>query len=89
MRVAPPVCLSPEQRNELEQASRARSLPARLVERARIVLRAADGWLDKDIAAELGINSAVNFRFAKFRDEDLNLCKTVSRSLPLMLFGGG
>ena len=55
MRVAPPIRLSVEQRKELEQASRARSLPARLVERTRIVLRAADGWLDKDIAAELGI----------------------------------
>ena len=28
-------------------------MPARLVERARIVLLAADGWQDKDIAAEL------------------------------------
>src|ERR1700724_1554183 len=55
MRVAPPINLNSEQRKELEQASRARSLPARQVERARIVLRAADGRLDKDIAAELGI----------------------------------
>ena len=57
MRVAPPISLSPEQRKELEQISRARSLPARQVERARIVLRAADGWLDKDIAEELGITA--------------------------------
>src|SRR5258705_2087559 len=55
MRVARPVSLNPEQRQLLEQQSRARSLPARQVERARIVLRAADGWLDKDIASELGI----------------------------------
>src|SRR6202163_236372 len=55
MRVAPPIVLEPEQRRLLEQQSRARSLPARLVERARIVLRAADGWQDKTIAAELGI----------------------------------
>ena len=55
MRVAPPIELSPEERKELEQVARARSLPAREVERARIVLRAADGSLDKDIAAELGV----------------------------------
>ena len=34
---------------------RARWLPARVVERARIVLRAAEGWQDKAIAAGLGI----------------------------------
>lgn len=55
MRVAPPIVLDSEQRQLLEQQSRARSLPARQVERARIVLRAADGWQDKQIAAELGI----------------------------------
>jgi len=54
MRVARPITLNPEQRQALEQQSRARSLPARQVERARIVLRAADGWQDKEIAAELG-----------------------------------
>ena len=40
MRVARPIELNPEQQNILEQQARARSLPARLVERARIVLRA-------------------------------------------------
>jgi transposase len=55
MRVARPIVLDPEQRRLLEQQSRSRSLPARLVERARIVLRAADGWQDKAIAAALGV----------------------------------
>ena len=55
MRIARPVILNPEQRQLLERRSRARSLPARQVERAWIVLRAADGWQDKDIASELGI----------------------------------
>jgi len=55
MRVARSVILNSEQRQQLEQQARARSLPARQVERARIVLRAADGWQDKDIARELGI----------------------------------
>ena len=43
MRVARPVLLNAEQRQALEQRARARSLPARLVERSRIVLLAADG----------------------------------------------
>jgi transposase len=55
MRVARPVSLDPEQLQLLERQARTRSLPARQVERARIVLRAAAGWLDKDIASELGI----------------------------------
>lgn len=55
MRVARPVKLNPAQRSVLEQYSRARSKPARLVERARIVLRAADGLQDKQIAKELSI----------------------------------
>ena len=55
MRVARRVPLSPEQRRTLEQHSRARSLPARLVERARIILRAADGLQDQQIADELNI----------------------------------
>ena len=56
MRVAPTIDLNPEQREGLEQRSRARSLPLRVVERARIVLMAAAGKQDKEIAAELGIS---------------------------------
>jgi transposase len=56
MRVAPTVELDAEQREVLEQRSRARSLPARMVERARIVLMAAAGKQDKEIAEELGIS---------------------------------
>ena len=55
MRVARPVLLNPEQRQTLEQRARARSLPARLVERSRIVLLAADGNQDLEIAAALKI----------------------------------
>jgi transposase len=55
MRTAAAITLTTEQRSVLEQQARARSLPARQVERARIVLRAADGWQNKDIADELGI----------------------------------
>ncbi len=55
MRIARPVVLKPEEEEILKQRARARSLPARVVERARIVLLAAVGWQDKQIAAELGI----------------------------------
>jgi transposase len=55
MRVARPVELNLEQRSTLERHARARSIPARLVERARIVLLAADGFQDKQIAEELHI----------------------------------
>jgi len=65
MRVARPVILDAEQRRVLEQQSRARSLPARLVERARIVLRAAAAWKDRQIAAELGITPEKAARWRK------------------------
>lgn len=55
MRVARKVELSSEDRAALEQRARGRTLPARLVERSRIVLRAADGLQDQEIAAEFGI----------------------------------
>lgn len=55
MRVAAPVVLSDDQRLLLEQHSRGRRLPARLVERARIVLLAAQGLQNKEIAARMGI----------------------------------
>jgi transposase len=55
MRVARPIVLNKQQQEALEQLVRRRSLPARLVERARIVLRAAAGMQDQQIAAELGI----------------------------------
>jgi transposase len=55
MRVARSVVLSAEQRGMLESRSRARSASARSVERARIVLLAAGGMQDKQIAAKLKI----------------------------------
>ena len=48
MRIAAAVALNPEQRQALERMARARSMPARRVERARIVLRItpenAEAW---------------------------------------------
>jgi LuxR family transcriptional regulator, maltose regulon positive regulatory protein len=50
MRVAPAIRLSPEQRTVLESQARSRSLPVQVAERARIVLLAAAGQQDKEIA---------------------------------------
>ena len=47
-----PICCA-EQQATLEQWARSRSLPARVVERARIVLLAAQGRQDKQIAATM------------------------------------
>jgi len=56
MRVAPPVELTEDQERALHQWARGRSLPARQVERARVVLLAAAGKQDLEIAAEIGIS---------------------------------
>ena len=53
MRVAVAIALSGEERATLERYARGRSTPARLVLRAQIVLRAAKGKQNKDIAADL------------------------------------
>jgi transposase len=55
MRVAPTVELSEEQREILMRWSRGRSTPHRLMQRARIVLLAAEGRQNKEIAETLGV----------------------------------
>ena len=57
MRVAPPVVLDPASRTELERLSRKRSLAARVVVRSRIILLAADGLQNQQIADELGVST--------------------------------
>lgn len=54
-RVASSVSLSEEDRALLTRWSRGRSTAARLVHRAKIVLYASDGWTNKEIAEELGL----------------------------------
>ena len=51
MRVAPPVELTEDLERALQQWARGWSLPARQVERARVVLLAAAGKQDLEIAA--------------------------------------
>jgi transposase len=65
MRVAPPVKLTEDQDRTLQQWARARSLPARQVERARVVLLAAAGKQDLEIAAEIGISNQKAARWRK------------------------
>src|SRR5665811_517537 len=55
MRVAQPVILSEEVRRKLEQQSRGRSTQSRVVLRSRIVLLAAEGLQNKQIAAALNV----------------------------------
>lgn len=81
MRVAREVKLSAEDREMLEQQARGRSLPARLVERSRIVLRAAEGLQDREIAMEFGITPEKAARWrSRFLDGGLEaLAKDASR----------
>lgn len=70
MRVAPRVVIDSSQRAALEQWARSRSLPARQVERARVVLLASAGKTDLEIAAELRIG---NHKVARWRKRFLKL----------------
>ena len=70
MRVAPQVVLTEDQAQTLQQWARGRSLPARQVERARVVLLAAAGKQDLEIAAEVGIS---NQKAARWRKRFLKL----------------
>src|SRR5258708_38845917 len=65
MRIAPVITLSPEQRTVLESQVRSRSLPLRVVERARVVLLAARGRQDKDIAVLLSMTPKKVSRWRK------------------------
>jgi transposase len=65
MRVAPPVVLNSEQRKTLEQWARSRSLPIRQVQRAQIILLAADGKQDLEIAVAVNISNQKAARWRK------------------------
>ncbi len=55
MRTAARIILSPEEHSRLDAWVRARSLPLRVVQRARIIRMAADGMQSQEIARDLGI----------------------------------
>ena len=65
MRVAPKVLLTDEQQTTLQRWSRGRTTPARLVRRARIVLLAAEGQTNLEIAAALGVERTIVGRWRR------------------------
>jgi transposase len=65
MRVAPPIMLTEEQQTTLQRWSRGRTTPARLVRRAEIILLAAAGRQNREIAAELGIDRTIVNRWRR------------------------
>ncbi|HEX4954646.1 MAG TPA: IS630 family transposase [Thermoanaerobaculia bacterium] len=72
MRRAPRIELSEPDRSTLTRWSRGRSTEARLVLRAQIVLRAAEGHENRDIAKELGVSRpTVGVWRQRFADQGL------------------
>ena len=63
IREATPIVVSAEERTALETWLRAPTTEQRLVERARIVLLAADGWASRAIAREVGCARGVVSRW--------------------------
>jgi transposase len=51
MRIAPAITLSDTQREQLQACARSRTLPRRVVERAQMIVLAAEGRQDQEIAA--------------------------------------
>ena len=52
----PPLALRPGDRDELELGSRCSTVEARVAERARLVLMAADGASNREIGAAIGMH---------------------------------
>ncbi len=72
MRRAKPIVVDQDQGKVLARWSRGRKSPARLVLRAKIVLSAADGMQNKDIAAQLGTDANTVGRWRnRFADQGL------------------
>ena len=64
-RPAPHVVLDDDQRQRLERLSRARKLPRRLVQRAKILLECAAGLPDSQVAVRLGISAQTVAKWRK------------------------
>ena len=67
MRVAALVVIDSSQKGILEQWARSRSLPARQVERAKVVLLAAEGKSDLEIADRLRIGNQIGLAACRRR----------------------
>jgi transposase len=80
VRVAPQIALTPEQQVELTKLSRSGRTSLRLVQRARIVLLAAQGRENKDIAQEVGVGRVAVARWRqRYLDAGLD---GITRDLP-------
>ena len=55
-RIAPVICLTEEERSQLESFVRSRSIPSGLSTRFRIILLAADGLRNKEISEKVGLS---------------------------------
>ena len=64
---APAVVLTAEQRENLERTARAATSEQRVVFRARVVLRAAEGLTNLEIAAQLGADQHLHPAGARAR----------------------
>ena len=80
VRVAPKIALTDDERDELMKLVRSKLTSVRLMQRARIVLLAADGMLNKDIAQELGVGRVQVSRWRE-RYAQSRLCG-IERDLP-------
>lgn len=79
MRVAPAIELTTEQESELTRLARSKRTSVRLAQRARIVLLAAKGVQNKEIAEQLGIGLQV----ARWRERYLQAgLQGIERDLP-------
>ena len=80
LRVAPTIVLSNEQKSELAQLTPSKRTSVRLAQRAQIVLLAAQGLQNKDIAEQLGIGRV---QAARWRERYLQSgLQGIERDLP-------
>ena len=80
LRVAPTIVLTHEQQSELTALTRSKRTSVRLTQRAQIVLLAAQGLQNKDIAEQLGIGRV---QVARWRERYLELgLQGIERDLP-------
>ena len=80
LRVAPTIELTHEQEGELRSLARSKRTSVRLAQRAQIVLLAAQGLLNKDIADQLGIGRV---QVARWRERYLERgLQGIERDLP-------
>src|ERR1700712_528182 len=80
LRVAPAIDLTEEQEGKLTRLARSKRTSVRLAERAQIVLLAARGLQNKDIAAQLGVGRV---QVARWRERYLKSgIEGIERDLP-------